>query len=383
VPRLATPTEHDWLACVVGAEGPERTRTPLIGALAGDGVGPEVIAAALHVAERLEEAGGSAVEVEFGGPIGRTAERAAGHVLPDEVVDFCAGVFARGGAVLNGPGAGRYVYDLRRRLELFLKITPIQTRIGLPEASPLRPEANEGIDLLVVRENLGGIYQGRGREQRDAEGGRLAQHAFSYAEADVRRFLAAAARLAAARRGDLTVVVKEAGIPGVSALWRDCAMDAAEAIGVTCTVVDVDLMAYRLVASPRDFDVVAAPNLCGDVLSDLAAVLVGSRPLSFSGNYTPGGDAVYQTNHGAAEDIAGADRANPIGQILSLAMLLRVSLALEREADAIEEGVRQVWRDGHRTADLAGDGDVAVGTRAMGELVGEAAAAHFAGAPAA
>jgi 3-isopropylmalate dehydrogenase len=316
VPRLATPTEHDWLASVVGGERAPRTRTALLGVLTGDGVGPEVIAAALHVAQRLEEAGGQAVDVEFGGPIGRVAERAAGHVLPDDVVGFCENVFGRGGAVLSGPGAGRYVYELRRRLELFLKITPIQTRIGLPEASPLRPEAVEGIDLLIVRENLGGIYQGRGEEARDEHGGRLAQHAFSYAEADVRRFLGAAARLAARRRGDLTVVVKEAGVPGVSSLWRDCGMDAAEALGVTCTAVDVDLMAYRLVASPRDFDVVAAPNLCGDVLSDLGAVLVGSRPLSFSGNFTPAGDAVYQTNHGAAEDIAGADRANPIGQIL-------------------------------------------------------------------
>jgi 3-isopropylmalate dehydrogenase len=137
--------------------------------------------------------------------------------------------------------------------------------------------------------------------------------------------------------------------------------------------VDVDLMAYELISRPRDFDVIAAPNLAGDVLSDLTALLLGSRGLSFSGNFSPRGHAVYQTNHGAAHDIAGSDLANPVGQILSLAMLLRESLGLEREAVAIEDAVRSVWADGLRTADVAAPGDEAVGTREMAERIAEQA----------
>jgi 3-isopropylmalate dehydrogenase len=370
----ATTTQSaGWLECVIDPEGPPRRAAPLVGALPGEGIGPEVMNAALEVLRVLEQAGGSRVAVELGGPIGREAERESGNALTDEVVRFCEDVFARGGAILSGPGGGRYVYDLRRRLGLFLKISPVQVRNGLPDASPLKPEGLEGIDLLVVRENLGGVYQGRSIDTAGADG-RLVRHAFSDAEPDVRRFLGAAARLARSRRGELTVVAKEAGVPGLSDLWRRCAMDAAEANGVQCSMVDVDLMAYQLVRRPQAFDVVAAPNLCGDVLGDLAAVLLGSRGISFGASYSPRGEAVYQTNHGAAHDIARTGRANPVGQILSLAMLLRESLGLDGEARAVEEAVRSVWRDGGRTADVGGT----VGTGEMAALVAEAAAGRLA-----
>jgi 3-isopropylmalate dehydrogenase len=365
-----------WLDCVTGSRD-DRRPASLIGALPGDGVGPEVVEAALAVVRRLEAAGGAAVEVEYGGEIGRTAERSQGTALPDDVVRFCHGVFERGGAILNGPGGGRYVYDLRRRLDLFLKISPLQIDNGLAEVSPLRPENLDGLDVLLVRENVGGVYQGTSEETRGPAGGRVVRHAFSYAEPEVRRFLDAAARLARSRRGELAVVTKEAGVKAISELWRECAEQAAAALGVELAIVDADLIAYRLLQRPQAFDVVAAPNMCGDVLSDLAAVLVGSRALSYSGNFSPDGDAVYQTNHGAAYDIAGTDRANPVGQILSAAMLLRHSLGLEREADAIEAGVRQAWRQGARTADLDGVSDAAVGTQEMAAMVADAAAADL------
>jgi 3-isopropylmalate dehydrogenase len=329
------------------------------------------------VLRQLEQAGGQAVEVETGGPIGLAAKLTHGEALPDEVVGFCEDVFARGGAILTGPGGGRYVYDLRRRLGLFLKLVPVQARIGLPQASPLRPEALEGVDMLVVRETFGDIYQGRSEQIRDPNGQPVVRHAFDTREADVHRFLAAASRLARARGGELTVVVKEGGAPALSELWRRCAQEAAAAHAVECSFVDVDLMAYQLVRRPQDFDVVAASNLAGDVLGDLAAVLMGSRGLSFSGNFSADGDAVYQTNHGAAHDIAGSDRANPVGQILSLAMLLRESLGLEREARAVEDGVRSVWARRLRTADVAAAGDEVVGTREMTRHVAEASAAQL------
>jgi 3-isopropylmalate dehydrogenase len=367
----------DWLDRLADPDVPRRRPTPLLGALPGEGIGPEVVDAALHVLGALERAGGQSVAVEIGGPIGRIAERSQGAALPEDVVRFCEGIFDRGGAILTGPGGGRYVYDLRRRLHLFMKISPVAHRNGLPDASPLRPDVVAGVDLLLVRENVGGLYQGTSDDSIDADGYRVVRHAFSYAEPDVRRFLDAAARLARSRRGDLTVVTKEAGAPALSVLWRECALAAADTQGVRCELVDVDLMAYKLVHQPQAFDVVAAPNMCGDILGDLAAVLVGSRALLFSGNFTPRADAVYQTNHGAAYDIAGTDRANPVGQMLSVAMLLRESLGLEREARAVEEGVRQVWRTGWRTADLQPAADRAVGTREMAELVARAAADHL------
>src|SRR5262249_24018438 len=151
------------------------------------------------------------------------------------------------------------------------------------------------------------IYQGHWEEQVRSSRGHLVRHHFAYTEEQVRRFLDASARLATQRRRDLTVVWKESGIPAISRIWQACAQESAETHGVRLRMVDVDFMAYRLISAPQAFDVVAAPNLFGDVLADLGAVLLGSRGVSFSGNYNEAGDATYQTNHGAAYDLAGTD----------------------------------------------------------------------------
>jgi 3-isopropylmalate dehydrogenase len=369
--------EARWLNRLVEPETPPLAPAPLIGALPGEGIGQEVVDAALTVLRALERAGGQRIEVEFGGTIGLAAERSAGAALPDEVAGFCRDLVERGGAILSGPGGGRYVYDLRRRLDLFLKLVPVSLRLGLVHSSPLRPEVVRNVDLLLVRENLGGIYQGGSEQSLDAAGGRTVRHAFEASEATLIRFLGAAARLAATRRGQLTVVVKQGGTPVLADLWRACASNAAGEVGIECSLVDVDLMAYQLIRRPRDFDVIAAPNLAGDVLGDLTAALVGSRGLSFSGNFSPRGHAVYQTNHGAAHDIADRDVANPVGQILSLAMLLRESLGLARESLAIEDAVRSVLDRGLRTADIAAPGDRAIGTREMAARIAEAAATQL------
>ena len=139
-------------------------------------------------------------------------------------------------------------------------------------------------------------------------------------------------------------------------------------------MIDFDVMAYRLIQDPYAFDVIAAPNLIGDVLTDLGAALLGSRGLSFSGNYNEGGSAVYQTNHGSALELAGSDRANPFGQIFSLAMMLRESFGLQREAAAIESAVRSVWREGLCTEDLGCLGCRIVGTSEMADRVAHRAA---------
>ena len=345
----------------------------VIGVLAGEGIGPEVIDGTLEVLKSVADAAGLRVEVREGGPIGRDAERRFGTALSADVIQFCAEVFACGGAILSGPGGGRYVYELRKQFDLFLKISPLRIVNGLPDASRLRPEALCGTDLLIARENTGGAYQGTWNERSTASGDRLAEHHVEYTAAQVRRFLRAAARLAQGRHGKLTVVWKEAGLPSISRLWRDCALEAAEAFGVRFSMVDIDLMAYRLIQEAPTFDVIAAPNLFGDVLADLGAVLLGSRGLSFSGNFTDQGHSVFQTNHGAAYDLAGTDRANPVGQILSMAMMLREAFGLTLEPDSIEEAVRSVWRDGWRTEDVASPQTRKVGTREMSRRVAERA----------
>ncbi len=368
-----------WRESLLAPSIEPRRPVPLLGVIPGEGVGPEVTAAALLVLRALEGAGGHAVSLEtYLGPIGMEAERALGSATPQRAVDFCSEILARGGAVLNGPGGGRYVYELRRRLELFLKISPIRARNALASASPLRPALIADVDLLVVRENLGGAYQGASEERPLGSQDREVRHELAHRESHVRRFTAAAARLARARRGELTVVVKEGGMSAFSKLWREAAQDAAASYGVSCAAVDVDLMAYRLIERPATFDVIAASNLFGDVLSDLAAVLLGSRGISFSANFTVLGEGVYQTNHGSAHDLAGRDGANPVGHVLTMASALRESLGLECEAHACELGVRRAWEQGMLTADLAREGEPCVGTSAMAEAIAAAAARELA-----
>ncbi len=345
-----------------------------LGVLPGEGIGPEVIGATLSVLSAVEEAAGTRFEVRKGGAIGREAEALSGRALTEEVAAFCGEVLAAGGPILAGPGGGRFVYDLRRRFDLFCKISPLCPIDPLAHAGRLKVSAVAGTDILILRENVGGVYQGDWSEAADPSDGRVCDHRFRYSERQVRRILEGAARLASRRRGLLAVVVKDAGIPGISALWRSLGEEAAERAGITATFPDVDLIAYRLIQEPRAFDVIAAPNLFGDVLADLGAVLLGSRGLSFSGNFSEDGAAVYQTNHGSAIDLAGLDRANPLGQIASLAMLLRESFGLFREARWIDAGVADVLRLGFRTFDVLEEGTTLVGTAEMGERVASAVA---------
>jgi 3-isopropylmalate dehydrogenase len=341
---------------------------PVIGVLEGTGIGPQVIRAALDVLAAVEQVTGVLFDVRFGGPIGEEAELQFGRSLPDAVTAFCQEVFDQGGAILSGPGGGRYVYDLRRHFDLFCKFAPVRPWPQLVHAGRLAHQHVRNVDMLFVRDNIGGVYQGQWQERPTAEG-RTVEHTFSYSEAQVRRLVAVAARAAAARRGRLHVVVKNGGVPGISALWCDVSAATAREYDIRPTFMNVDLAAYELIQNPSQFDVLVTPNLLGDILIDIAGVLQSSRGVTFSGNFRPDGKAVYQTNHGCAHDMAGMDVANPAGQILSLAMLLRESFGLEEEAGLVEEALTSVWQQGGRTADLVEPGCTVLGTRAMAERV--------------
>jgi 3-isopropylmalate dehydrogenase len=345
-----------------------------LGVLPGEGVGPEVVAASLEVLSATGCVGDGGIAVRTGGRIGREAEMLDGKALTPDVAAFCESVFAEGGAVLAGAGGGRFVYDLRRRFDLFCKISPVQSSEARPHIGRLEQASARGVDLLVVRENSGGVYMGPCREIDDPTDGRVCEQSFRYSEREVRRIVEAAARLAAQRRGNLAVVVKDGGMPAMTSLWRDTADETARRSGVRASYVNVDLAAYAVIDRPRDFDVIVAPDLFGDVLADVAAILIGGRGFSFSGNFSASGAAVYQTNHGSAADIAGSDRANPIGQIRTLAMALRESFGLVNEADWIDQGVDEVLRLGFRTFDIAEEGKPVIGTREMGEHIASAVA---------
>jgi 3-isopropylmalate dehydrogenase len=343
----------------------------LIGVLEGTGIGPEVIGATLQVLQSVEQALNLKFEVRHGGLIGEAAIVEHGQWLPENTMEFCADIFQLGGAILSGPGGGRYVYDLRRRFDLFCKFVPVRPWPELARAGKIAPQFLKDVELLIVRDNTGGIYQGWWGD-RATDQGRVAEHSFSYSEGEVQRLIKVAARAAAARHGGLHVIVKDGGVPTVTALWRDVGSAVAKHHGVEARFMNVDLAAYELIQNPSCFDVIVAPNLFGDIIADVCGVLVSSRGVTFSGNFDPCGRGVYQTNHGCAHDLAGMDTANPAGQILSLAMLLRESFGLEAAARLIENSLAETWRAGWRTADLAEPGCKIIGTKAMaGKVAGQ------------
>ena len=342
-----------------------------LGVLKGEGIGPDVIQAALLVLSAVESIGHNRFEVKFGGLIGEEAESQCGESLSEEVAKFCRDVFLKHGAILCGPGGGRFVYDLRRRFDLFCKLSPLKVSAELIHASHIKSTYLQNVDILLVRENVSGIYQGRWKEIHTQAEGRRAEQIFFYTESQVRRIIEVAVRIAAHRHGKIALPIKDAGIPTISKLWRDCAAEIAAQYGVEYSLFNVDHMAYQLVQNPQDFDVIIASNLFGDILADLGGVLLGSRGLTYSGNFSNTGAAVYQTNHGACYDLKGKNQANPVGQIYSLAMLLRESFGLFREACLIECAIADVWRQGWRTADLDEAGCRVSGTKEMGDLIAD------------
>lgn len=342
-----------------------------IGVLPGEGIGPEVIEVSLQVLDAVTRGTAINFKIQVGGKIGLPAQRETGRVLTPEVVSFCESIFAEKGAVLCGPAGGRFVYELRSRFDLFCKIIPIRPLAALLDTGVIKADALKDVDILMVRENAGGIYFGRW-EERQGVHGLMASHSFEYRKDQVERILRVAIGFATMRRRRLSLVLKSEGIPSISRLWIEVLNDLVKGLELSFEILQVDNAAFQLIHAAGNFDVVVSPNLFGDILADCCGLLLGSRGMCFSGNFGREGMAVYQTGHGGAYSLASSDRANPIGQILSLVMLLRVSFGLTELAGRIEAAVEKTLIEGWRTPDIIAPGCKVVGTRELGRRICQA-----------
>jgi len=364
-----------------------------IATIPGDGVGPEVVAAARRVLDAAAE--------RFGFDVGWSEHAAGGNAIDahgvairDEDVVGCGAadailLGAVGGPKWDNPKAAvrpeQALFKLRGALGLFANLRPVTVHPTIAaSAAPVRAELLDGVDLLIVRELTGGLYYGERTEASGAPGERFAMDTLPYSEAEIRRVVRLAFELARGRRGRLTSVDK-ANVLATSRLWRTVVEEMRpEFPDVEVSHQLVDSCAMLLIKQPARFDVLVTENLFGDILSDEAGVLAGSLGLLPSASLgerrtAHGTFGLYEPIHGSAPDIAGQDRANPIGTILSAAMLLRLSLGRTDAAEAVEAAVKAVLDAGYRTADLAGtghtDGLRVVGTVACASAVVESLAA--------
>jgi len=346
-----------------------------IALLPGDGIGPEVVGAARTILERVAAGAGHAFSFSEH-LVGGCAIDASGAPLPDDTLAACRAADA---ALLGAVGGPRWddpraavrpeqgLLALRRELGLFANLRPVRVSPHLVEVSPLKAERLAGVDILFVRELTGGLYFGR-RGREPIEGGERAFDTMVYTDGEVRRVVELAFRLAAGRRRSVTSVDK-ANVLESSRLWRRVAEEvAAGHPGVRLEHQLVDSCAMRIVSAPAGFDVVVTENMFGDILTDEAAVLPGSLGVLPSASLGEGSFGLYEPIHGSAPDIAGRGLANPIGTVLSAAMLLRHSLGLAEEAAQVEAAVEAALAAGARTADLGGT----LGTAAMVDAIARA-----------
>ena len=333
-----------------------------IALLPGDGIGPEVIDEAVRVLNRLADKFGHSFEFDKQ-LIGGISIDTHGTALTDETIKHCKNadavlLGAVGGPKWSDPLAKvrpeQGLLGLRKALGVFANLRPVKVHPDLAGASPLKPEKLEGVDMLVVRELTGGIYFGEPKERRQEDGCQAALDTMIYRDYEVQRIVDLAFRLAQGRRKKVASVDK-ANVLEVSRLWRQIATQVGKNYpDVELEHVLVDTAAMRLISYPAGFDVVVTGNMFGDILTDEASVLSGSMGMLPSASVGSDGPGLFEPIHGSAPDIAGKGIANPLGTILSAAMMLRHSLSLENEAAAIEQAVDRVISAGYRTTDLGG-----------------------------
>ncbi|HHJ14212.1 MAG TPA: 3-isopropylmalate dehydrogenase [Gammaproteobacteria bacterium] len=345
--------------------------------LPGDGIGPEIVAEAVKLLERLKR-DGLAVVLEQG-LVGGAAYDATGKPLPE---DTLAQAREADAVLLGAVGGPRYeslerplrpeqgLLGLRAELELFSNLRPAILYPQLAEASTLRPEVVAGLDLMIVRELTGGIYFGQPRGVRTLDSGeREGFNTLVYRESEIERIGRSAFEIARKRNKRLCSVDK-ANVLEVTELWRQVMTRLGEEYpDVELSHMYVDNAAMQLVRAPKQFDVMVTTNMFGDILSDAAAMLTGSIGMLPSASLDANGKGMYEPIHGSAPDIAGQGVANPLATILSVAMMLRYSLGEAEWAGRIETAVGKVLDQGLRTPDIAADGQPCVGTAQMGDAV--------------
>ena len=348
----------------------------LITLLPGDGVGPEVTAAARDVLEAIANRHGHRFTFDEQ-LIGGAAIDAGGDPLPPSTISSCRecdAVFlgAVGGPKWSDPNAAvrpeQGLLKIRSELGLYANLRPVRVIDELVEASPLKADILRGVDLVVVRELTGGIYFGK--KSRDATS---ATDVCTYHVHEIERIVRVAAKLASQRRGKLCSVDK-ANVLETSRLWRDTTdrIVSSEFPDLQLETLLVDAAAMHLLSRPSDFDVIVTENMFGDILTDEASMLAGSLGMLPSASLGESRRGLYEPIHGSAPDIAGRNIANPAAAIASAALLLRHSLALEEEADAVESSIVGVIRAGARTADIARSGDAVLSTSAFTSAVVDA-----------
>jgi 3-isopropylmalate dehydrogenase len=346
--------------------------------LPGDGIGPEIMAVAVDVLKVI----GKRFDIQFdfqAALIGGAAIDATGEPLPAATLDMCRNSDSVLLAAIGGykwdslpshlrPEAG--LLGLRAGLGLFANLRPAKILPQLIDASTLKREVVEGVDIMVVRELTGGIYFGKPKGIFATETGeKRGVNTMVYTESEIDRIGRVAFETARKRGGKLCSVDK-ANVLEVSQLWRECMIKlSSEYPDIELSHLYVDNAAMQLVRSPKQFDTIVTGNLFGDILSDAAAMLTGSIGMLPSASLGASGPGVYEPVHGSAPDIAGQDKANPLAQILSAAMMLRYGLNQPEAADLIENGVLQVLQQGDRTGDIMSEGMNLLGCRAMGDAL--------------
>jgi len=330
--------------------------------LPGDGIGPEVTGASMQVFDALARLYGHAFAFTSH-LIGGCSIDAHGTALTDEALADCQTADA---ILLGAVGGPRWdnplarvrpeqgLLRLRKELGVYANLRPVSVHPALVSASPLKPERLAGVDLIVVRELTGGLYFGQPKGRERVNGRERAVDTMEYHDFEVRRILDMAFKLAQGRRKKVTSVDK-ANVLETSRLWRQIASEmGASYPEINLEHMLVDTAAMRLVSNPVGFDILVTENMFGDILTDEASVLSGSMGLLPSASLGEGGPGLYEPIHGSAPDIAGLGIANPIGTILSVALMMRYSLGLQAEAATIEKAVARALAEGCRTADLGG-----------------------------
>src|SRR5689334_9465303 len=343
-----------------------------IAVIAGDGIGPEVVAEGVRVLEQIGRRFGHEFILEEK-PFGGIAIDLTGDPLPQDTLDACLSADAVLLGAIGGPKWGpsapvrpeQGLLRLRRELGVYANLRPIKLHPALRDASVLKPEILDGVDLIFVRELTGGIYFGAKTRTPT-----LATDLCSYSASEIERITRVAGNLAMQRRKKI-VSIDKSNVLETSRLWREIASHVihSEFPEVTLEHMLVDSAAMHLLKRPREFDVMLTENMFGDILTDEGAMLASSLGVLPSASIGDGKRGVYEPIHGSAPDIAGKGIANPVGTILSVALLLKHSLGLEAEAAAVEAAVSKAIDGGARTADIAEKSRTVLTTRQMGDAI--------------